>query len=86
MQVRSLTTSSDAAKQAMSAVEWLRLVQSLFQDTLGLALQVYIVVLVRKRDYVRFASIALACFSLAINVALMWSEKQPCARLRLRIT
>ena len=78
LQVRSLTTTSDTAKQAMSTVEWLRLVQSLFQDILGLALQVYIVVLVRQKDFVRLTSIGLSCFSMAINVALMFGEKQPC--------
>lgn len=78
MQVRSLTATSDAAKRAVSTVEWTRFVQALFQDILGLALQVYIVVLVRERDYVRFVSIGLACFSMAINVALMFGDKQPC--------
>lgn len=78
-QVRSKTTSSDAAKRAMAAVEWMRLVQSLFQDILGLALQAYIIVLVRQQDFVRFASAWLATFSMAINVALMFGEKQPCA-------
>jgi hypothetical protein len=67
----------DAAKSRMVTVEWLRLVQSLFQDMLGLTLQFYILVLVRRRDIVRFASIVCACFSMAINVALMWGEKQP---------
>jgi hypothetical protein len=72
-----MTTSSDAARQVMSNVQWIRLVHSLFQDMLSLALKVYIIVLVRQREYVWFASVALACFSVSINVTLIFGEQQP---------
>jgi hypothetical protein len=78
LQVRSLLATTTSAERAMSNVEWTRFATALFQDILGLALQLYIIVLVRERDYVRFASVGLASFSMALNVALMFGEKQPC--------
>jgi hypothetical protein len=70
----------------MSNVEWTRFATALFQDLFGLSLQLYIIVLVRERGFVRFASVGLACFSMGVNVALMFGEKQPCVPQTLLIT
>jgi hypothetical protein len=79
MQVRSSTQSSHTAKQIMATVDWMRLVQSLFEDIFGLALKTYVIILVRQRDDMRMISCVVSAFSASINVALMFGENQPCA-------
>lgn len=83
VQARSLTTTFDTFRQKMSTVQWLRLVQSLFQNLLGLALHVYILVLVRENNWIRYIAVTLNGVCMSLNVALKFGDKQPCAPLLL---
>lgn len=67
----------------MSTVQWLRLVQSLFQNVLGLAMHVYILVLVRENNWVRYTAVTLCGICMSLNVAMKFGDKQPRARFSI---